>query len=111
MKREELKKEAILFGKYLANSVNTETWDVDDVEREVPKLYDEYLHFSGRDNEISEQKPKEKEDEIKPCISTYPEKFQRWVYDNIADGYSDDYLAFLFSMYDEDYDRLKSNQP
>ena len=43
-----------------------------------------------------------------PDISKYPKQFQEWVYNNIKDDYKNDYLAFLFSMYDPDYDNLKT---
>jgi hypothetical protein len=45
------KKEAISFGKYLANAVNTETWDAKIVEEEVPKIFNDYLHFCNKPNE------------------------------------------------------------
>jgi hypothetical protein len=46
--------------------------------------------------------------EDKPDISKYPNQFQNWVRNNIVKDYDNDYLAFLFSMYDKDYDTLKT---
>ena len=58
--------------------------------------------------EFSLQQPEKEQPSDEPDISTYPEKFQRWVYNNIRDDYSNHYLAFLYSIYDADYDRLKT---
>ena len=46
-----IKKEAILFGKYLANNINTERLDEDDAEKEIPKLYEEFLQLTKQVNE------------------------------------------------------------
>ena len=42
--KEAQKDEAIYFGKYLANNINTERLDEDDVNEKIPKLYEEYLN-------------------------------------------------------------------
>jgi len=46
-----MKEEAILFAKYLANTIDTGKMKMDDIEERIPKIYEEFLGFCGTDME------------------------------------------------------------